>query len=153
MLKKRCALFLAVLMVAMTLMSYTVAFATEVDTETVPPIDTTENANGQTNNTENNDSDKNETGEYDTGVPDVTLDEFEEKVEGKFYKLIKLMQTGGKPFCIIIFIIGALVSIVGALGKGGAWKGLIVMGLAALAYTAIMYAPEIVQFIQQWTVS
>ena len=153
MLKKRCALFLAVLMVAMTLMSYTVAFATEVDTETVPPIDTTENANGQTNNTEENNSYNPETGEYDTGVPDVTLDEFEEKVEGKFYKLIKLMQTAGKPFCIIIFIIGALVAIVGALGRGGAWKGLLVMGLSALAYTAIMYAPEIVQFIQQWTVS
>ena len=149
MLKKRCALFIALIMVAMTLMGTLTAFATEVDTTVVAPVDTTENANGQT---ENN---KTETGsgEYDTGVPDVSLDEFEAKVEGKFYKVIKLMQTGAKPVCIIFFIIGALMAVVGLMGKGGAWKGLLVMGLSALAYTAIMYAPEIVQFIQEWTVS
>jgi hypothetical protein len=150
MLKKRCALFIALIMVVMTMMGTLTAFATEVDTTVVSPVvNPNEDENGQTeNNTGNQGS-----GEYDTGVPDVTLDEFEAKVEGKFYKVIKLMQTGAKPVCVIFFIIGALMSVVGLMGKGGAWKGMLVMGLSALAYTAIMYAPEIVQFIQEWTVS
>lgn len=148
MLKKRCALFLALVMVAMTMMGTLTAFATEVDTTVVTPVSPSGNENGQSANNTNNGS-----GEYETGVPNVTLDEFEQKVEGKFYKVIKLMQTAAKPCCIIFFIIGALMAVIGLMGKGGAWKGLLVMGLSALCYTAIMYAPEIVQFIQEWTVS
>lgn len=150
MLKKRCALFLALFMVAMAIMSTLPSFATEVDTTVVTPVDPAENAGGQTATGNGN---ENGSGEYDTGVPDVTLDEFEAKVEGKFYKVIKLMQTGAKPCCIIFFIVGALMAVIGMMGKGGAWKGFLVMGLSALCYTAIMYAPEIVQFIQEWTVS
>jgi hypothetical protein len=150
MLKKRCALFLALLMVVMTTMGTMSVFATEVDTTVVAPVEGTEAAGEQTGTTG---TENNMTGPYDTGVPNVKLDEFEEKIESKFYKVIGLMQTGCKLLCIIFFIVGAVMTVIGLIGKGGAWKGFLAMGLSALMYTCIMYAPEIVQFIQEWTVA
>lgn len=151
MLKKRCALFLALVLVLVTTLGTMSVFATEVDTTVVAPVENTENAGEQngTNGSNNNGSDY----EYDTGVPDVDVDEFEAKIESKFNKVIELMQTGAKLLCIIFFIIGALMTVIGMLGKGGAWKGLLAMGLSALMYTCIMYAPEIVHFLQEWTVA
>lgn len=151
MLKKRCALFLALIMVLMTTMGTMSVFATEVDTTVVAPVENTESAGEQTDTTGG--STNNGSGQYDTGVPDVKIDEFEEKIESKFNKVIQLMQTGAKLLCIIFFIVGALMTVIGLLGKGGAWKGFFAMGLSALMYTCIMYAPEIVHFIQEWTVS
>ena len=150
MLKKRCALFLAFVLVLMTTVGTMSVFATEVDTTVVAPVENTENAGEQTGTTGTT---NNGSGQYDTGVPDVTVDEFEEKIESKFNKVIQLMQTGAKLLCIIFFIVGALMTVIGLLGKGGAWKGFLAMGLSALMYTCIMYAPEIVHFIQEWTVS
>ena len=147
MLKKKCSLVLAILMLVLSMVNVSAFATSSVGTETVSPIGNTGNAKASTS------TNTYTTGEYDTGLPEVTLDEFEEKVESKFYKVIKLLQTGAKPVCIIFFIFGALLAVVGLMGKGGVWKGLLVMGMAALMYTAIMYAPEIVQFIQAWTVA
>jgi len=84
------------------------------------------------------------------GIESVTVEEVQEKIEGKAYALVALLQTIGKPICVIGFIIAILVSLFGALGKKGPVGGLIGAFIAAAAYVCINYAPEIVLFFQTY---
>jgi len=89
-------------------------------------------------------------GQVDT---DATFDELEARAETKFDQLIRLCQTIGKPICVICFIISVLVAIFGAIGRGGATKGVVGAFLSAGAYVCINYAFEIVLFFQSFMVS
>ena len=87
------------------------------------------------------------------GLPNVTLDDAQAKVEDKAYSFVSLLQTIGKPVCVIGFIIAILSAVFGALGKKGAGNGLIAAFIAAIAYICINYAQEIILFIQSYVLS
>ena len=94
-----------------------------------------------------------DTSTTDGTIPDVNLNDAENKIEGKMWKLVELAKTIGKPVCIIGFIISILAAVFGAIGKKGATGGLIGAFVAAVAYICINYSTEIVLFIQTYFMS
>lgn len=87
------------------------------------------------------------------GVPTASIDDLTERAERKMFSVVTLLQTIGKPFFIVCFIISTVFCIVGLFGRAGAWKGVIGMIVSGLLYACVMYAPEIVQWIQLWAAS
>ena len=86
-------------------------------------------------------------------IPITSTEEAEAKIEEKAYNIVSLLQTIGKPICIVGFIISILAAVFGAIGKKGATGGLVGAFIAAFAYICINYAPEIVVFIQTYIIS
>lgn len=87
----------------------------------------------------------------DAQLPNVSYNEAKDLVERKTFDVVRLLQTFGKPFVIIVFLGCAGVSLLGLLSKSGNLaKGLIGMFLSGVLYTAIIYAPEIVHFFSTW---
>lgn len=87
------------------------------------------------------------------GIPSASLEDLEAKTEAKMFSLVALLQTIGKPFFIICFIISTVFTIIGLFGKAGVWKGVLGMFISGILYACVMYAPEIVQWIQIWAAS
>lgn len=144
MLKKNCALFLAIMMVVTMLVGPLSVCA--VNTTPVAPI--SGNVSGHsTGNTVVKWSE-----ESDTGVESVTMDELTEKIEKKGDMLIKALQVLGGVICILGFIFGAFQLLFGALGlaKGGLLSGSISLVIAGLSAAFVRYAPELVEFIVQF---
>ena len=87
------------------------------------------------------------------GLPTASIEDLEAKTEAKMFSLVSLLQTIGKPFFIICFIISTVFTIIGLFGKAGVWKGVLGMFISGILYACVMYAPEIVQWIQIWAAS
>lgn len=87
------------------------------------------------------------------GLPTASLDDIQSKAESKMFSLVTLLQTIGKPFFVVCFIISTVITIVGLFGRAGVWKGVIGMFVSGILYACVMYAPEIVQWIQIWVTS
>ena len=86
-------------------------------------------------------------------LPNTSMDEISNKIEGKTYEVVYLMQSFAKPFCYIIFIACAIIAVFGAISKTAyLTKGLIGFFICGIVYTAILYAPEIVYFFSNWVV-
>lgn len=84
-------------------------------------------------------------------VPIVDMDDAINHLEGKVFDVVKLLQVIGKPFCIVAFIICAILTLLGTFGQSGyVVKGLIGMFLCAVAYTCILFSPQIVNFFSTW---
>lgn len=82
---------------------------------------------------------------YSDVVPVVTTDQMVEWILRKGNELISILQVFAQPFAIIIFIISAAICLIGSLTKGNmASKGLMGMISSALLYTAVLYAPLLV---------
>lgn len=87
-------------------------------------------------------------------VPSVSMDKAMIHLEGKVYDIVKLLQVVGKPICIVMFIASAIFTLFGALSKGGyIMKGLIGMAICGIAYTCILFSPQIVNFFSTWLIS
>ena len=87
----------------------------------------------------------------DVQLPNVSFNEAKDLVERKTFDVVKLLQTFGKPFVLIVFLGCTCISLLGLLSKSGNLvKGLIGMFLSGVLYTAIIYAPEIVHFFSTW---
>lgn len=85
---------------------------------------------------------------YSDVVPVVTTDQMVEWILRKGNELISILQVFAQPFAIIIFIISAAICLIGSLAKGNmASKGLMGMIASALLYTAVLYAPLLVNTI------
>lgn len=84
------------------------------------------------------------------GIPNASIDELTDRAERKMFSVVTLLQKIGKPFFIVCFLISTVFLIVGLLGRAGAWKGLLGMLASGLLYACVMYAPEIVEWIQLW---
>ena len=81
----------------------------------------------------------------------VTLSQAQNKIEEKGFDIIHLLQIIAKPFAIVMFIASAFVSFFAFFGHGGLLsKGLLGMLIAGVMYTAIMYAPQLIDFINTW---
>lgn len=84
------------------------------------------------------------------GIPSASIDDITDRAERKMFSVVTLLQKIGKPFFICCFLISTVFLIVGLLGRAGAWKGLLGMLASGLLYACVMYAPEIVEWIQLW---
>ena len=84
------------------------------------------------------------------GVPSASIEDLTDRAERKMFSVVTLLQKIGKPFFIVCFLISTVFLIVGLLGRAGAWKGLLGMLASGLLYACVMYAPEIVEWIQLW---
>lgn len=87
------------------------------------------------------------------GLPNASIEDLQQKAESKMFSIVSLLQTVGKPFFIICFIISLVFVIIGLFGRAGVWKGVIGMFLSGILYACVMYAPEIVEWIQIWAAS
>lgn len=121
------------------------SFATSVDSTKVDPITGAITDTNSSSNNSQSDIDK------AVGLPPVTMNEMTDLVEQKTYDVVHLLQVFVKPFAVICFIGCGILSLIGALGKKGyVGKGLLGMFISGMMYTAVLYAPEIVQFFSTW---
>lgn len=90
----------------------------------------------------------------DDVLPTVTIDDAKDLVERKTFDVVELLQVFGKPFSAIMFILCAIVTLFGTITKSSAvGKGILGMFITGIAYTGIMYAPEIMNFFSSWLAS
>lgn len=65
--------------------------------------------------------------------------------------LIGFFTTLAEPLAVIIFILSAIMMMVGALAKGDWFKrGAFGMAIAVFMWTAVVFAPELIQFFSEW---
>lgn len=136
----------AIILLAMFAVMYLSMFAVSAASVDTSVVDTTKAgaALGQTDLTNTSNP---------AGIPTASIDDLTEKAERKMFSIVTLLQTIGKPFFIVCFIISTVFTIVGLFGRAGAWKGVIGMFVSGILYACVMYAPEIVQWIQLWAAS
>lgn len=138
-------LFIGLLLAFLITPLFTITSSATVGTSKVDPIT---GAITDTTNTTKSDI------EDAVGIPNVTIDDAKDLVEKKTYDVVSLLQVFAKPFTIICFIISAIVTVMGAFGRGGyVSKGILGMFISGLVYTAVMYAPQIVQFFSTWLIN
>lgn len=87
-------------------------------------------------------------------MPVVTTDDVLQWAVTKGNEIIYLLQVICQPFAIIIFIIAAFITLVGAIGKGDlVGKGIFSMIISCVVYAAALYAPVILQTFVGWVAS
>ena len=65
--------------------------------------------------------------------------------------MVGFFTTIAEPIAVIIFILSAIMLAVGALAKGDWFKrGLFGMALSIVMWTAVVFAPELIQFFSEW---
>lgn len=65
--------------------------------------------------------------------------------------IVGFFTTIAEPVSVLIFILGAIMMAVGALSKGDWFKrGVFAMALAIVMWTAVVFAPELIQFFSEW---
>lgn len=113
----------------------------------------TVNATGEVN-TISSDQLKSDEPAYLSGsdmLPSVEMDTAINHLEGKAFDIVILLQRVGKPICIAMFIISALLALFGVIMKGAhTVMGFVGMAICAVSYTCILFAPQIVQFFSTW---
>ena len=86
--------------------------------------------------------------------PNITVEDVGNKVLKKLYEIADLLKQIAAPIAIIMFIVGAILMVVGALGKRDGFKqGLIVCALSVVTYALCMYSEPIVIAISNWLAS
>ena len=87
-------------------------------------------------------------------IPNVSTDDIIGRLEQKGNDIVTMAQTVGRYVCIVGFIIGAILAIVGAIGnKKTLWAGIIAMIIACLGYAAIVCGRDIVNWVASWAIS
>lgn len=65
--------------------------------------------------------------------------------------LIGFFTTLAEPLAVVIFILSAIMMMVGALAKGDWFKrGVFGIAIAIVMWTAVVFAPELIQFFSEW---
>lgn len=85
-------------------------------------------------------------------LPSVSMQEANDWADEKGQDATSFLQVLGQWFSIIIFIICAVLSLIGAIG-GRASKGVVGMLIAIIMYAGITYAPALIQFFSTWLAS
>lgn len=124
---------------------------------TLSPIDGTHSSDvtipGRDSLIDNDESTKIRDGYIDV-MPVVTTDDILQWAVTKGNEIIYLLQVICQPFAIIIFIIAAFMTLVGAVGKGDlVGKGVFSMIIACVVYAVALYAPIILQTFVGWIAS
>lgn len=85
------------------------------------------------------------------GLPSVKVDEASSWIERKGMDVVEMLQVFIQPFAIIMFIFGALMTLIGAIGNGKmVAKGLIAMMIASVMYAVVLFAPQLMDFFLAW---
>lgn len=82
-------------------------------------------------------------------LPSVSIQEANDWADRKGQDATSFLQVGGQWFSIVIFIVSAIMTLVGAVG-GKASKGLIGIFFSIIMYAGITFAPTILDFFSQW---
>lgn len=86
--------------------------------------------------------------------PNITVTDFGNKILSKLYEVASLLQKIAAPVAIVMFIVGAILMVIGALGKrDGMKQGIVVMVLSIITYAVCMYAQPIVIAVSNWLVA
>lgn len=106
---------------------------------------------GVTNTSSTNGFLTDDSGINQPNIPSVSVDQAADLVGSKIYDIILFFQVIAKPLCILVGVASAMMSLLGIFGDSGLlYKGITGMVLAALCYFGIMYAPELIAFINGW---
>lgn len=140
--------------------------AEEYETSPIETIDETQQTTtNTTGNTTGNVVDETTTGENTNNPADipytgniieegVTVDDLGDKVIDKLEDVVDLLKKIAAPLSIIMFIVGAILMVLGAFGKrDGISKGIIVCILSIIMYSLCMYAGPIISAVNNWLIS
>ena len=84
--------------------------------------------------------------------PIYTTAQITDYILGKGNELISILQVIAQPLCIIVFIVGCGIALIGAL-SGAPEKGLIPMAAAAIIYTCILFASSIINVLPSFIIT
>ena len=85
-------------------------------------------------------------------APLTTTEEMTDWILRKGNEMIAILQTLAEPVCLVFFIIGCFLCLIGTLTKR-AGQGLITMISSAFLYAAILYSPLLVNSIPSFIAS
>jgi hypothetical protein len=84
-------------------------------------------------------------------LPNVQIDQAEKWIERKGFEVIGVLQKFVQPFAIGVFIICAMLALVGTFGNSSlVGKGIVGMVFAVLLYAVVLSAPELLDFMNAW---
>ena len=90
--------------------------------------------------------------DIDPGLPSVSSDQIAAYGERKGGELIEILQVWFQPFLVILFIVGAVMVVLGLIFRGPLTKsGFAVLLFSSISYAVIMFAPEIMDAFLSWT--
>lgn len=82
-------------------------------------------------------------------LPSVSIQEANDWADRKGQDATSFLQVGGQWFAIVMFIVSAILTVIGAVG-GKVSKGLIGVFFSIIMYAGITFAPTILDFFSQW---
>lgn len=86
--------------------------------------------------------------------PEFGVDEFGTRILKKLYQIADLLKKIAAPVSVIMFIVGAILMVTGALGrKDGARQGIVVCILSIVTYAICMYSEPIILAVSNWLAS
>ncbi|WPS85500.1 hypothetical protein SMD22_00120 (plasmid) [Brevibacillus halotolerans] len=84
-------------------------------------------------------------------LPNVKIQQAEKWVERKGFDVVGLLQKFVQPFAIAVFIICAMLSLVGSFGNSSlVGKGIVGMIIAVIMYAIVLSAPDLLDFMNAW---
>lgn len=135
------AIILMVSLMTLNLVSLN-TYAGELNTNPISEVTTGKNSGGYL---------ADDVGINHPNVPSVSVDKAADFVGGKMYDIIAFLQVIAKPLCIMVGAISVMLALLGVFGDSGMlYKGITGIIIAALCYFGIMYAPELIAFINGW---
>lgn len=88
---------------------------------------------------------------YADTLPDVSIDDLIDWSNRKGFEIIKFLQTFIQPFAIIIFMIAAIMVLIGSIGNSQlATKGMMGLVMSVISYSCCLYAPQILSVLVSW---
>lgn len=143
-------IFILCTMLSCILFSSITAFATSNETKKETDIFDISIAETKTDNEEDENNESLASG----GIKKVTLDQASAWAERKGYDVIGFLQTIVQPISIIMFILGAFVTLMGSFGNSQlVGRGIFTMVISIVIYSTVLFAPEIVDFVFNWVKS
>lgn len=89
--------------------------------------------------------------QYSDTLPDVSIDDLVEWSNRKGFEIIKFLQTFIQPFAIIVFMISAIMVLVGSIGNSQiSGKGFMGLLMSVLVYAGVLYSPSILSTLVSW---
>lgn len=84
----------------------------------------------------------------------ITLDEAENHVLKKLYEVVEFTKKIAEPISYVMFMVGAIMAIVGALGKrDGIKQGFTICIIAIIVYVLCGNAVPIIKAVSDWLIS
>lgn len=150
-----------ILLTALLIFPVSMVSATDNDysTEKINNVETTTAETEKTENTTTTtDTTTNKTADTTVNTeiidPNITVDDVGNRILKKLYEVADLLKKIAAPIAIIMFIVGAILMVTGALGRrDGAKQGFIVCVLSVITYAICMYSEPIVIALSNWLAS